>query len=110
MKATKFNKTSIIRIGITILFLLTTSFCSQKNMVEKSESDTNLLFGLLAGQLTVTGQQQESGKDFILNGQWDSFTGNGTTKDTILTITAKFGSIGITLTDAHDLFILRNNS
>ncbi len=98
MKATKFNKTSIIRIGITILFLLTTSFCSQKNMVEKSESDTNLLFGLLAGQLT--GQQQESGKDFILNGQWDSFTGNGTTKDTIQTINAKQGVKGVLLTDS----------
>lgn len=36
----------------------------------------------------------------ILNGTWNSFTGNGTTLDTIVTISAKQGSNGLILTDS----------
>jgi hypothetical protein len=37
---------------------------------------------------------------FILNGTWNSFTGNGTTSNTIVTISAKSGSNGVILNDS----------
>jgi len=88
------SKPNIKRLIATISFLMLFSFCNQSNQVDQSKADQNLLVGLLAGQA------QEANKDFTLNGQWDSFTGNGTTKDTIQTFNAKAGVVGIYLTDA----------
>lgn len=90
------KKTKQIFYALTVLFFL--SVCQPSGRVEESKANENLLAGLAIGQ--YLGQNSEANKEFVLNGQWDSFTGNGTTKDTILTIAAKFGSIGITLTDA----------
>ncbi|EMY77324.1 hypothetical protein LEP1GSC060_3096 [Leptospira weilii serovar Ranarum str. ICFT] len=63
---------------------------------EKDESDStmNLLVGL------ISGKNMESANDFILNGKWNSFTGNGTTVDTTITIQAKIGQSGLELTDS----------
>ncbi len=93
-RAVKKSKQIIFAVSV-VSFL---SVCQPPGMVKESKEIENLLAGLAIGQ--NFGQNSEANKDFLLNGQWDSFTGNGTTKDTILTITAKFGSIGITLTDA----------
>lgn len=78
---------------MTFLFPLILA-CNQSNQVDSSQADSNFIFGLLAGQ------NAEAGKDFALNGVWNSFTGNGTTLDTITTITAKAGQKGIQLDDS----------
>lgn len=84
-------------IALTITCLLGNS-CTQSGKVDQSEADTNLVLGLLVGQ--EQGRNGESSKDFILNGTWNAFTGNGTTSNTISTIKAKQGNDGIKLDDA----------
>lgn len=65
----------------------------QANTVPESDAEQNLILGLASGQVL------EAGKDFALNGQWNAFTGSGTTSDTITTITAKAGT-GVWLDDS----------
>ncbi|MDX1961298.1 MAG: hypothetical protein SFU98_22205 [Leptospiraceae bacterium] len=80
----------ILRITI-LLITITINFIGCGNKEETSKpADTAL--GLLIGA------GQESSKDFILNGSWNSFTGNGTTSTTIVTYNAKSGT-GVTLSD-----------
>ncbi|XDD46066.1 hypothetical protein AB3N60_15320 [Leptospira sp. WS39.C2] len=83
---------------IQTLVLLGLSFhftaCQMEKQVPESESEQNLLVGLIAGSVA------ESSKDFTLNGVWNSFTGNGTTSDTLTTFSAKFGSKGLQLDDS----------
>ncbi|MCZ8342584.1 MAG: hypothetical protein O9301_06100 [Leptospira sp.] len=67
--------------------------CNQPNQVDSSKADSNFVFGLLAGQ------NSEAGKDFALNGVWNSFTGNATTVNTITTFSAKAGRQGVQLDD-----------
>lgn len=54
----------------------------------------NLLVGI------ISGKNLESANDFVLNGRWNSFTGNGKTVDTTITIQAKIGQSGLELTDS----------
>ena len=89
------NVLSTLRLTMLVMALLITiSNCTDGNQVDQSKADENLVLGLLAGQA------QELNREFSLNGQWDSFTGNGTTKDTIQTFSAKLGSLGLFLIDA----------
>ncbi|MCG6144396.1 hypothetical protein ND856_01005 [Leptospira bandrabouensis] len=83
--------------GTTILslFLLGQIIaCQAEKQISESDANNKLLIGLLAGQAS------ESSKDFALNGVWNSFTGNGTTLDTISTYSAKSGSKGLQLDDS----------
>ncbi len=100
MKA-KLIKNNITITGLIVLLSLTTA-CFDTGKVDQSEADTNLIVGLLAGQEQGknAGISAETSKDFILNGTWNSFTGNGTTSTTISTIKAKQGLDGIKLDDA----------
>ncbi|MBM9592474.1 hypothetical protein JWG41_19810 [Leptospira sp. 201903075] len=76
------------------LILLALIACSTEKQVSETDSNNNLLMGLLAGQVS------ESSKDFTLNGVWNSFTGNATTLDTITTFSAKYGTHGLQLDDS----------
>jgi hypothetical protein len=89
-------RTTITLAGLGTLLALTTA-CSDAGKVDQSEADTNLVLGLLVGQ--EQGKNLEAGKDFILNGTWNSFTGNATSSTTITTIKAKSGKDGIKLDD-----------
>lgn len=87
-----------MRQKLTIILALGFSLfigCNQPNQVDSSKADSNFVFGLLAGQ------NSEAGKDFVLNGVWNSFTGNGTTLDTITTFNAKLGQKGLQLDDSR---------
>ncbi|MCG9873589.1 MAG: hypothetical protein MH321_02255 [Leptospiraceae bacterium] len=88
------KQTSLRRMLTTVACSLVFTFCNNPNQVDQSKSDQNLLVGLLAGQA------QEANKDFVLNGQWNEFTGNGTSSTTILTVAGKSGSKGVLLSDS----------
>ncbi|GBF43841.1 hypothetical protein LPTSP2_31440 [Leptospira ellinghausenii] len=90
MKQTHLQTTVLIGL----LFSFSFSFCQMEKQVPESESEKNLILGLVAGQVA------ESSKDFALNGVWNSFTGNGTTLDTLTTFSAKFGLKGVQLDDS----------
>jgi hypothetical protein len=47
-----------------------------------------------------TSLANERNSQFILNGSWNTFTGNGTTSSTIVTISAKSSSNGVILNDS----------
>ena len=79
--------------SLTALLFSLTIGCTQTDKVDKSKADSNLLLGLVAGQ------QIETSKDFTLNGQWNSFTGNQTTVGAIQTYSAKANQVGLILTD-----------
>ncbi|MCU0823878.1 MAG: hypothetical protein MUF77_04485 [Leptospira sp.] len=86
-----------MRQKLTIILALGFSLfigCNQPNQVDSSKADSNFVFGLLAGQ------NSEAGKDFVLNGVWNSFTGNGTTLGNLTTFSAKAGQKGIQLDDS----------
>lgn len=74
--------------------------CGNQGKVDKSEADANLVLGFVAGQ--SSGKNAQRNLDFVLNGSWNSFTGNSTTDNTILIIKAKKGSPGVILTDSAD--------
>lgn len=65
----------------------------QANTVPESEAEQNLILGLASGQAL------EAGKDFALNGQWNAFTGSGTTAGSVESISAKSGT-GVWISDA----------
>ncbi|MBW0433002.1 hypothetical protein [Leptospira yasudae] len=78
--------------AVTFLILgLVNCFETKK---EEDNSDLNLLAGLIGGK------SFESSNDFVLNGRWNTFTGNATTLDTTITIQAKSGQTGLELTDS----------
>jgi hypothetical protein len=79
--------------SIAVLLFSFTIGCTQADKVDKSKAESNLLLGLVAGQ------QLEASKEFILNGQWNSFTGNQTTGGAIQTYTARANLVGLILTD-----------
>ncbi|MCW7479702.1 hypothetical protein [Leptospira kanakyensis] len=84
-------------IKTTILSLILLSnfiACQTEKQVSETDANNNLLIGLLAGQ------SAESTKDFALNGMWNSFTGSGTTSNTLTTFSAKFGQKGVQLEDS----------
>ncbi|TGL17479.1 hypothetical protein EHQ46_16560 [Leptospira yanagawae] len=87
-------KQTLLKIVAMIGLLLSFSHCEMEKQVSESEANQNLLVGLLAGSAI------ESNKDFALNGVWNSFTGNGTTSDTLTTFSAKFGQKGLQLDDS----------
>jgi hypothetical protein len=80
-------------ISLALLIITLAIGCSQSGKVDKSKADTNLVIGLVAG-LTL--------KEFVLNGRWNSFTGNSTTGNTIQTFSARANDIGLMLTDSTD--------
>jgi hypothetical protein len=88
------NKITIRNIVVAVIASAMFTFCSKPNQVDQSKADQSLFLGLLAGQA------QELNRDFILNGQWNEFTGNGTTSNTILTVSGKSGSKGLLLSDS----------
>ena len=88
------NKITIRNIVVAVIASAMFTFCSNPNQVDQSKADQSLFLGLLAGQA------QELNRDFILNGQWNEFTGNGTTSNTILTVSGKSGSKGLLLSDS----------
>jgi hypothetical protein len=91
-----------ISIALTMLMLTLSQACNQSETVDKSKADSNLLIGLLAGQNAglASGISSELSKDFVLNGRWNAFTGNGTTSTQITTIQAKNGQTGLQLDDS----------
>ncbi|ASV11946.1 hypothetical protein [Leptospira santarosai] len=85
-------RTSWKFLTATIL-ILGMANCSQTEK-DGPDSTMNLLVGI------ISGKNLESANDFILNGRWNSFTGNGKTVDTTITIQAKIGQSGLELTDS----------
>jgi hypothetical protein len=81
----------ILRIFIILSFLLSILIGCTKEDTKSNTSD--VVLGLVSGQGT------EASKDFILNGSWNSFTGNSTTSNTIATYNAKAGA-GVLLNDS----------
>lgn len=90
------------RFALIMLMLFLVSACSRNDKDDGSKADKNLLIGLITGQNSgiASGQASELSKDFVLNGRWNTFTGNGTTSTQITTILAKTGQTGIQLDDA----------
>lgn len=94
-------RTFTLLTKITLISLVGALFltaCAQSEDKGTTDADTNLLLGLMVG--TEQGRSAEAGKDFVLNGRWNSFTGNETTSNTITTIHAKQGSDGLKLDDS----------
>jgi hypothetical protein len=79
----------ILKISILFVSLL---FAISNCTEDKKSNSNDLVLGLLAGS------SQESSKDFVLNGSWNSFTGSSTTSTTISTYSAKSGT-GVILLD-----------
>ena len=73
-----------IPVALIMAALVTNCWFPGVESTEEAEkqSQNQLLLGLLAGTAL------ESGKDFALNGVWDSYFGSGTSTTTITTISA----------------------
>ncbi|MBU45455.1 MAG: hypothetical protein CMN76_19745 [Spirochaetaceae bacterium] len=84
-----------IPVALIMAALVTNCWFPGVESTEEAEkqSQNQLLLGLLAGTAL------ESGKDFALNGVWDSYFGSGTSTTTITTISAKSGTTGLWLDD-----------
>ena len=69
---------------------------------ESEDDNTGLILALVQTQnlnAANASLNAERNSQFILNGSWNSFTGNATTGGSILTISAKQGANGTILTD-----------
>jgi hypothetical protein len=85
-------------LKITLLSLLFFVSCTK----EEKTDNTGLVLALVQTQNLNSANASlnaERNSQFILNGSWNSFTGNATTGASIVTVNAKQGSNGVFLTD-----------
>ncbi len=82
------------------IFTITLLFVSCTN--EEKKDNTGLLLALVQTNNLNNANQNltaERNSQFILNGSWNSFTGNATNGGSIVTISSRSGSNGVYLTD-----------
>ncbi|HMV44357.1 MAG TPA: hypothetical protein PK079_04900 [Leptospiraceae bacterium] len=96
-----FNKKSLV---VTLCYVaLLVGNCQNVSKTDEADKNNALLATIVqtqnlnAANLTIA---TLNNSQFILNGSWNSFTGNGTTSNTIVTISAKSGSNGVILNDS----------